>query len=112
MVFNLIHPALADFTNSSGLGSAAGQAGYNGAAKALSIDAIIGNVVLTGMGLVGVVFFVLMIYSGYLWLTSEGDDKKVKSSQKMLTAAVIGMIIVFSAYAVTSFVGNILPTMR
>lgn len=112
MAFSLIHPALADFSNSSGLGPAANTIGYNGIAKVSTIDVIAGNFLPVGIGLIGIVFFILMIYGGYLWLTSEGDEKKVKSAQNLLTAAVIGIIIVFSAYAITAFVGNILPTMK
>ena len=112
MSFSLIHPALADFSSASGLNSAGAQAGYNSVGKTASIDTIVGNVLLTGMSLIGVVFFVLMIYGGILWMTSNGDEKAVKKSQNLLIAGVIGMIIVFSAFAITSFVGNILPTMK
>ena len=50
------------------------------------------------------IFFGLMVYAGFLWTTAQGDPAKVKKAQDMIKQAIIGMIIVFAAYAISAFV--------
>jgi len=40
---------------------------------------------------------VLIVVAGYGFMTSAGDPEKVKNAQKTLTAAIVGMVIVFTA---------------
>jgi amino acid transporter len=46
----------------------------------------------------------LIVVSGYGFMTSAGDPEKVKKAQKTLTAAIVGMIIVFTARIIVGFV--------
>ncbi len=65
---------------------------------------LIGKFVAQLMSFVGVIFFVLMIYGGFLWMTAQGNEEQIKKAKSLITGAVIGIIIIFSAYAITSFV--------
>ena len=47
--------------------------------------------------LVGVLFLVLFVYAGYLWLTAGGDSKKVDSAKTTMRNAIIGLAVVFAA---------------
>jgi len=68
---------------------------------------LIGNV----LAFLGLAFFVLVIYGGILWMTAAGNDDQVKKARQIITAAVIGLVIVLSAYAITAFIGEVLvPT--
>lgn len=69
-----------------------------------SLPVIIGNVIKAALSLVGVVFLVLMIYAGIRWMTARGESKHAETAKETITRAVIGLIIVASAYAITSFV--------
>lgn len=66
--------------------------------------ATISNIIQIVLSLLGVIFLVLTIYSGFLWMTAGGDGSKVETAKKMLTAAIIGLIIIVSAYAISYFV--------
>ncbi|OQA37054.1 MAG: hypothetical protein BWY53_00138 [Parcubacteria group bacterium ADurb.Bin326] len=59
------------------------------------------NVVL---GMLGLILVVLIIYAGFIWTTAQGDSKKVDKAKDMIKQAVIGLIIVFAAYAIAQFV--------
>ena len=59
------------------------------------------KVLLTFLGLVAVVF---IMYAGWLWMTSEGDEQKVRKAKDTLKNAVIGLIIMLSAFAIVSFI--------
>lgn len=73
-----------------------------------SIPEIIGALIASALSLLGVVFLCLVIYGGFLWMTSNGREEKVLKAKKTLTEAVIGLIIIVSAYGVTVFVMNAL----
>ena len=55
-------------------------------------------------GLIGVIFFVLIIYGGILWMTAGGNDTQVKKAQNIIQRAAIGLFIVVLAYAITYFI--------
>ncbi len=65
---------------------------------------IVGNVVGYALGLLGIVFVILTIYAGFLWMTAQGNEEQITKAKKMLTNAVIGIIIISLAYVITSFV--------
>jgi hypothetical protein len=47
-----------------------------------------------------------MIYGGVTWMTARGEGKKVETAQGAIQAAVIGLIIISAAYAITAFIGD------
>lgn len=74
-----------------------------------SLPQMIGRLIQALLGILGVIFLVLTIYAGFLWMTAAGEDKKVKEAKETLTRAVIGLVIVLSAYSITTFIlGNLL----
>ncbi len=66
---------------------------------------IIGEVIVW----IGVLFLILTIFGGFLWMTSAGDPEKAKKGAGFIKNGVIGIVIVFSSYAMVNFVfSNIL----
>jgi hypothetical protein len=70
----------------------------------------VGEIIGLALSYVGVIFFVLIVYGGLQWMTAQGNDQKVAKSKELIINATIGLIIVLSAYAITSFIGNSLTT--
>jgi len=73
-----------------------------------NIPEIIGGLIGVFLSMLGVVFLCLIIYGGFLWMTSGGREEKVLLAKKTLTNAVIGLIIIVSAYGITAFVTSAL----
>jgi cbb3-type cytochrome oxidase subunit 3 len=88
--------------NDYGLGKTATEAGLTGGGGDVAVLA--GRVVGTALSMIGVLFFILMIYGGFLWMTARGNEQQTDKAKQTITAAVIGMIIVLSSYAITTFV--------
>ncbi|MDO8499845.1 MAG: hypothetical protein Q7S66_04260 [bacterium] len=86
------------------LEAARGASSYDGA---LDPRVIALSVVRLAMGFLGLGFLVLTLYAGYLWMTAGGEEEKVATAKKLLTQAVIGLAIILSAYAITSYVFKI-----
>jgi hypothetical protein len=96
------------FTNSdvsSPFGGLVAGAHYTTSANALTIAGAIISVVLSALG---VTFIILMVYGGYTWMIARGEEQKVTKAKDTLTAAVIGLIIIIAAYAISYFVTNAL----
>lgn len=55
----------------------------------------------------GFYFFVRLVSSGFSYMTSMGDPGKLAAAQKQLTNALIGLIIVFSAYFIAQIISTI-----
>ena len=67
---------------------------------------LIGRIIRVLLSLLGVIFLVLMVYAGFLWMTARGEEEPVTKAKDIIRQAIIGMIIVFLAYAITGFVVN------
>ncbi len=89
---------MATQSNLSAVGEAAGISSNTGL-----LD-IIGNIISIFLGLVGVIFLILVIYAGFLWMTSQGDEDKIKTAKNILKNAVIGLVITLGAYGITTFI--------
>jgi len=92
--------ATATATISEGLDTAAGES-YS---TELTLSVFIGNMIRTLLAATGIIFLIITVYAGVLYMTAQGDTDKVKKGKSMLTSAVIGLIIVVGAYAITRYV--------
>lgn len=68
------------------------------------LEESIGRAIAAALALVGVLFFALMIYGGYLWMTARGEKDQLDKAKQTIIAASIGIAITLGAYAVTTFV--------
>ena len=85
-------------------GKGMGQAeGDDGAPKA-NFSTIVGQVIKVILAILGVVFLIIVVYAGILWLTAAGEVEDVQKAKRMLTQGVIGLFITLAAYAITYFV--------
>ncbi|MFH0873732.1 MAG: Ig-like domain-containing protein [Candidatus Komeilibacteria bacterium] len=66
----------------------------------------IGNVVQIVIGFLGILVILYMLYGGFLWMTSGGDEDKIDQAKKMIGAAVVGLLIVLAAFSITTFIVN------
>src|SRR3989344_7811903 len=64
----------------------------------------IANIIRIVLGLVGIIILALMVYAGFLWMTSAGDTDKIDRAKHILINATIGLAITLSAFAITQFV--------
>lgn len=85
---------------SSGLGTVQSASGLS----TTSVPVIIGNVIKVILGLSGTVALVLVVAGGVKWMTSKGDEAKIKDARKLMINGAIGIIIIAAAYAITDFV--------
>ena len=52
----------------------------------------------------GLIAFILLVVGGIRWITSGGDKEKTAKAQSTIPAAVVGLLIVFAAWAIIRLV--------
>lgn len=86
------------------LNQAAGPQGANiQGTDSVNLPQMIGSVLRGLFALLGTVFFALMFYGGFLWMTASGNEEQVGKAKKVITQAVVGLFIVVIANAISNF---------
>lgn len=111
--FFVMSPVLAEADKSSleGLNNTAGKinAYKDQVAEASAQTTVInrvGGLVALVLSFVGIIFLLLSIYAGIMWMTAQGNAAQVEKAKTLLTNATIGLVIISAAYSITVFVGN------
>jgi TRAP-type C4-dicarboxylate transport system permease small subunit len=73
-----------------------------------TLPELIGEIINVVLSLLGIIFVVLIVYSGFLYLTDQGAGDKVKKAKDILTKSVIGIVIIIAAYAISTYVMSML----
>ena len=67
-----------------------------------TVDSVTGTVIEVGFALVGFVFFILMVYGGYIWLTAYGAEDRITKAKSIIIKASIGLAVILVSYFVSS----------
>ncbi len=67
---------------------------------------IIARLIHTALGFVGIVLLLMILSGGFSFMVSGGDEEKVSGAKKTIFNAIIGVIIMLSAYSIVAFVLN------
>lgn len=68
------------------------------------IRVTVATVIRVLLGLLGIIFVVIVIYGGFLWMTAGGNDEQVGKAKSWIFSGVIGLAIILSSYAITLFI--------
>ena len=86
-----------------GLDKAAKKAGLASTGKG-DIIGVVGTIIDLVLGYLGLVFLVLTIYGGLIWMTAGGNPENVKKAKSLISNAVIGLFIIFASYGIAHLV--------
>jgi hypothetical protein len=64
----------------------------------------VANIIRWILGILGTVFFIIIVLQGYLYMVSSGDSSKTAAATGAITNAVIGLLIIMGAFLITNFV--------
>lgn len=100
-------PALAQDAGESlleGLDVAAGSEGAGFDTTETDAAVIIANLINALLGVSGIIFLIMLIYAGFLYMTAAGREDMVKKAKKLIGSSIIGLIIISTAFAISDFV--------
>jgi len=70
----------------------------------------IASIIRVALGFLGVIAVLIVLYGGFMWMTAGGNEDRVTKARQIMTAGLIGLIIILAAYAIASFVISSLVT--
>ncbi len=79
------------------LDNIAGATGCEGSLKTVIVAGID-----WALGFVGLIGIIAIIYAGFLYLTSGGDDAQAQTARKVILYTIIGIIIILMSYTIVS----------
>lgn len=94
-------PALAQAADDDLLG--VGYAGQSGLTNT-DVRITVAKIINAGLGILGTIMLVLVIYAGFLWMTAAGKEDQIGTAKGILSAAVVGLVIILTAYSISTFV--------
>jgi len=93
----VLNDNLSQFQTGAGIGQA-------------KIGTVVGKVTKAVLSILGLVALIIFIFAGFQWMTSGGNKEKIQGAQKLMSSAVIGLVIIILAYAIVIFVVDSLST--
>jgi hypothetical protein len=69
---------------------------------------IAGSVVNIFLGFLGIVAVLIILYGGFKWMTAGGNDDGIAEAKQMISAGVVGLVVILAAFGIAQFVINAL----
>lgn len=73
----------------------------------LTVNRMVSGAISLVLIVVSLIFFFILVIGGLKWITSGGDEKKVAAARAQITNALIGLVIVFAAWAIMQLIGTV-----
>ena len=70
------------------------------------IRTTIARIINVLMGLLGIIAVIMILIGGFKWMTAGGNEEKTGEAKKLITAGVIGLVIILASWAIATFVLN------
>lgn len=70
------------------------------AVQNLTAGGLIGGFIKMALVVAALVFFFILVIGGIRWIVSGGDKQQTENARGQITAALVGLVIVFAAWAI------------
>lgn len=77
-----------------------------GLQEGADIRVMIIRVIQIALSFLGIIAVSIIMYAGWLWMTSEGDAGQIEKAKKTLINAAIGLVLILSAFSIVTFILN------
>jgi len=94
----------ADFAWAQDFGINAVNNGLGGSLSSGDPRLIVGRIIQIALSFIGAIAIIMIMYAGFLWMTSGGEEEKVSQAKAILRNGVIGLVIILSSWAIATFI--------
>lgn len=70
----------------------------------LTVPTIVSGFIKLALIIAAIVFFFILVIGGVRWIASGGDKAQTEAARNQITAALVGLIIVFAAWAILALI--------
>jgi hypothetical protein len=78
--------------------------GLGGTLSTVDPKVFIIRLIQIALSFLGLIALVIIIYAGFIWMTSKGDNQKIEKAKNILRNAVIGLFIVLASWGIVTYV--------
>jgi len=72
----------------------------------LTIPNLISALIRLTVVIAAIVFFFILVIGGIRWIASGGDKGQTEAARNQITAALVGLVIVFAAWAIVALINT------
>ena len=80
--------------------------GQFSALQDLTIGGIVAGLIRLILVVAALVFFFILVIGGIRWIASGGDKAQTEAARNQITAALVGLVIVFAAWAIVQLINT------
>lgn len=73
-----------------------------------NVPTIATNLVAYLLGFIGIIIFIIIIISGFQWITAGGNEETVTKSKNNIKNAIMGLLVILIAYILVTTLFTIL----
>lgn len=66
------------------------------------------SIIQVVLGFLAIIVVLLVLYGGFVWMTAGGNEDKIATGKKIITAGVVGLIIILAAWGIARFVVTVI----
>lgn len=70
----------------------------------ITVPSIVSAFVKFSLVIAAIVFFFILVIGGIRWIASGGDKAQTEGARNQITAALVGLVIVFAAWAIIALI--------
>ncbi len=78
-----------------------------GALEELTPGSVVSGLIRLILMIAAIVFFFMLVMGGIKWIMSEGDKTKLDTARQQITNALIGLAVIFVAWAIIVLVNQL-----
>ena len=71
-----------------------------------TIPSIVSGLIRLSLVIAAIVFFFILVIGGIKWIASGGDKAQTEGARSQITAALVGLVIVVSAWAIVELINR------
>ncbi|MFA6994882.1 MAG: Ig-like domain-containing protein [Patescibacteria group bacterium] len=94
----------ANFVLAADFGISQVNTGLAGSLSSTDPRLLIGRIIQVSLGFLGAIVVVIIMYAGFLWMTSDGEEEKITQAKGILKNAIIGLIIILSSFGIATYI--------
>ncbi len=65
---------------------------------------IVAKIIRGGLGILGMIAMIILIYGGFLWMTAGGNEDRVTRAKRLIINAGVGLFIILASFGITQLV--------
>lgn len=87
-----------------------GSETYKSDSAPTDIREIVAKLINIFLSILGIIFLSMILYAGFIYMTSQGEEEKIEKAVSQIKTGVIGLVIILAAYGISIFVTNSIYT--